>query len=50
MRDADHFNSLLESCQLPEEEKASQASHQCTMRHGEKRQLVPYVVEKIERL
>ena len=47
MRDADHFNALQESGQLPEEEKASQ---QCTTRHGEKRRLVPYVVEKIEQL
>jgi len=47
MRDVDHFNTLQESGQLPEEEKAS---HQCTTRHGEKRRLVPYVVEKIEDL
>ena len=44
MRDSDHFNALQESGQLPEEE----TSHQCTMRHGERRRLVPYIVEKIQ--
>jgi len=47
MRDADHFNALQESGQLPEEEKVG---HQCTMRYDEKGRLMPYVVEKIERL
>jgi len=47
MRDADRFNASQESEQLSEEEQASQ---QCITRHGERRRLVPYVVEKIEHL
>jgi len=47
MRDADHFNELQESYQLPEEEKAS---HHCITRNSGKKRLVPYVAEKSERL
>jgi len=44
MRDADHFNALQESCQLPEEEKAS---HHCTTKRSEKSGLCHTLLKKL---
>ena len=45
MRDADHFNTLQEPCQLPEEE----TSYHCTTKRSERKRPMLYIIEKIER-
>jgi len=45
MRDADHFNTLQEPCQLPEEE----TNYHCTTKRSERKRPMLYIIEKIER-